>query len=413
MATRLTQDRVYVFTKSPEGDDCLAGELHSQGTSGTFRYSQAYLDCAWSYPLDPANLPLSPQVFTVTNKHGVFGVFTDAGPDDWGTRIMLMDNTHTPQNELERLVRTSGGGVGCLQFSLSRSRPKSPKPLKHISLLEQLHGVTKRILDREVLSADELALIEPGSFLGGARPKVSVVDDTGQVWMVKFPKQSDPFDYCAMEHACMRFIQHAFGIQIPEVKLIDLPEGETLFAVKRFDKIPGRPVHFISANSLFNVDRVRPVNDSRHNPYSYVNLATALRKYSSRDEDVRELFTRMVANILVGNTDDHANNHAVTYDLHSRSWQLSPAYDVLPSLTGQLQRQSLGVGLFGGVSTLDNALSLSHLFGLPKPKAEDFIKGMVEKALQWREFAINLQLDNQSIQWVENIITSRGSTANK
>lgn len=411
MATRLAQVRVYVFTKSPHGEDCLAGELFSQGTSGTFRYSQSYLDYPWSYPLDPANLPLSPQVFTVTNKHGVFGVFTDAGPDDWGTRIMLMDNTHTPQNELERLVRTSGGGVGCLQFSLSRSRPKTPKPLKHITLLDQLHGVTKRILDREVLSADELALIEPGSFLGGARPKVSVIDDQGEVWMVKFPKPSDPFDYCAMEFACMRFIQSAFSIQIPDVKLVQLTGGESLFAISRFDKIAGRPVHFISANSLFNVDRVRPVNDSRHNPYSYVNLATALRKHSNLDEDVRELFVRMVANILFGNTDDHGHNHAMIYDLKAQSWHLSPAYDVLPSLTGQLQRQSLGVGLHGGLSTLDNALSLSHLFGISNSNAQILVQDMVEKALLWPDFASSLKLDSQSIHLVENIIRSRIGSA--
>ena len=179
---------------------------------------------------------------------------------------MLMDNTHTPKR-IGAAGTYQWGGVGCLQFSLSRSRPKDPQTTQHITLLDQLHSVTKRILDREVLSADELALIEPGSFLGGAHPGF-------QLLMIKV--------WCGWSNFLSRVI-HLITAQWSspvcdsykalsrfkfQMKLVQLTGGESLFAISRFDKIAGRPVHFISANSLFNVDRVRPVNDSRHNPYS-------------------------------------------------------------------------------------------------------------------------------------------------
>lgn len=95
----------------------------------------------------------------ISNAHGFFGVLLNAGSGDWGTRIMLLHNQHAPENELERLLRTSGGGVGCLQFSLSRNRLNKPAPLPDIFLIEKLVDVIHRVESKSLLTEDELALI--------------------------------------------------------------------------------------------------------------------------------------------------------------------------------------------------------------------------------------------------------------
>ena len=164
------------------------------------------------------------------------------------------------------------------------------------------------------------------------------------------------------------------GADVPAIKFHALGQGRSAFIIQRFDRLPGHPRHVISAHSLFNTDRVRTVKDSRHNPYSYINLASILRKYAAAPErDCHELFRRMVFNILVGNTDDHARNHAMLYDTASCQWQLAPAYDVLPTINGNRGYQAMGVGANGAESTLENTLSYRKLFLLDEVHARDII----------------------------------------
>ncbi|MGD8175535.1 type II toxin-antitoxin system HipA family toxin [Marinimicrobium sp. ARAG 43.8] len=371
----------YVFTRTSGGELTRVGQLSARPPVGTFRYDSQWLENRDAYPLDPENLPLKAHTFRTTNRKAVFGVFTDAGPDDWGTRVLLLNNSSTPKNEIERLLRTSGSGVGTLAFSLSRSatRPASQPP--DITLLAELSNVIQKVSERETLTSDQLALIEPGSSMGGARPKV-VVCEGEESWLVKFSRVSDPVDIPRLEYATMKLLFQA-GFHVPEVRLEELGNGQTAFLIKRFDRTPGQPVHFLSANSLFNLDRVRTVRDSKLNPYSYINLARILRHHSSEPErDCHELFRRMVFNILIGNVDDHARNHGMIYEINQQRWGIAPAYDVLPTIHGAQGRQAMGVGVDGANSTKTNALSYANLFMLDKTTANRFyseVKAIAEE----------------------------------
>lgn len=370
----------YVFARLASGARVRVGEISADGPVGIFRYDEAWLKQPEAYPLDPENLPLGPATYRTSHRKGVFGVFTDAGPDDWGTRILLMNHNSAPKNEVERLLRTSGGGVGVLEFSLSRTAPRPPSAVPDVSLLDELALVTQKVSARERLTEQQLALIEPGSSMGGARPKV-VVREGEDSWLVKLSRAGDPVDLPRLEYATMTLMQTA-GFHVPEVRLHELGSGQTAFMIRRFDRILGRPVHFISANSLFHLERLRTVRDSRHNPYSYVNLARLLRRHAATPEkDCEELFRRMVFNIMIGNTDDHARNHGLIYDTQAQAWQLAPAYDVLTTIGGERGRQAMGVGVQGGDSTEANALSYSKLFMLNDTTARELVaetKALVE-----------------------------------
>lgn len=383
MAEAYTQ--AYVFGVNPDGNYINAGVITIDHELGSFTYSKEWLDSPWAYPLDPVNLPLSARRFTTDNPKAVFGVFTDAGPDDWGTRIMLMQHRGIPKNEIERLLRTSGNGVGVLRFSLSRARIKEPARLSSLNCIDSLEQTAKKLLEKHTLTKDEFALIEPGSSMGGARPKVSVTDNQGRTWLAKLATSRDFFNVPLVEYSTMKLLK-AFGLNVPDLQLIALGDDTHALLIERFDKFPARPVHFISANSLFNIPRIRTVRDSKLNPYSYINLARILRKYAHNPKhDTEELFKRMVANILLGNTDDHARNHAMVFDIKSATWGLSPLYDVLPIVESTLAQQSLGVGKFGRDSTLENALSYCNLFGLDETQAKAIVERLRSTIRHWRQ----------------------------
>lgn len=399
----MAYNTAYVFACDARGYSQLAGALAVGDGTGSFQYSEQWLQTECAYPLDPANLPLSPKRFRVMNKHGLFGVFRDAAPDDWGTRILLLRHQHAPANELERLLRTSGGGVGGLRFSLSRSRALAPAALPAIEQLHTLAELAQRVESRTQLRPEELALLEPGSSMGGARPKVSVVDE-GRPWLVKLGKESDLVDMPLLEFCSMQFLQKKLALDVPETRLIKLANRHA-FAVQRFDHHPKGPRHFISANSLFHQDTIRMLKDSRLNPYSYCNLARLISKHCSDYKgDTLELFRRMVANIVMGNTDDHARNHAFIYLINERQWRLSPAYDMLPVVASSSGRQSMGVGLEGASSSLDNALSYANLFGLNKKEAKDIVAEVVDAYRAWPNFCEGLGMRSADLTLVKRVM---------
>ena len=371
----------YVFTVSSQGEQKLVGEIKTSSLMGEFQYDREWLDNPCAYPLDPVNLPLSLARYRIHNLKNMFGVFSDAGPDSWGERVLLQHHRSLPGNETERLLRLSGLGVGCLQFSLSRTRPKKTQALPSIDRLLRLSNATENLLLKHQLTNDELLLLDPGSSMGGARPKVTVCDNK-DVWLVKFSRPDDLIDVPKVEYACMQLLS-TLGIHVPETKIMELGQGRSAYLIKRFDRIKGHPIHFISAHSLFNTDRVRLIRDAHHDPLSYIALAKHLRAHSADSvNDCQELYARMVANVLVKNTDDHARNHAMIFDISRREWRLAPAFDVLPMI-GSQGEQALGVGCYGRKSTIENLLTASGAFGLSNEQAIERIQAMQAIVQDW------------------------------
>lgn len=393
----------YVFTLSPHGKRKLVGEIRTSSLMGEFQYDSEWLENPWAYPLDPVNLPLSPIRYRVHNLKNMFGVFSDAGPDSWGERVLLQHHRSLPRNEAERLLRLSGMGVGCLQFSLSRTRPKETPALPTIDRLLRLSNATENLLLKHQLTNDDLLLLEPGSSMGGARPKVTVCDEE-DVWLVKFSRPDDLIDIPKVEYACMQLLSK-LGINVPETKLMALGQGRSAYMIKRFDRITGHPIHFISAHSLFNTDRVRLIRDAHHDPRSYIALAKHLRAHSAHStEDCQELYSRMVANVLLNNTDDHARNHAMIFDVSTSEWRLAPVFDVLPSL-GSQGEQALGVGRFGRESTIDNLLTANSAFGLSNEQALQRVHAIRAIILEWEYYFSKCGVTAADIKLLSAVMT--------
>lgn len=394
----------YVFAPDITGAPVLAGKISLTSTAGEFTYADSWLALEWAYPLDPINLPLSVKRYSVSAKRQVSGVFLDAAPDNWGETIMLLRHKSVPRNQIEKLLRLSGAGVGGLHFSLSRTKPKIPESLPAIELLDNLALAISDIEQKKLVTPDQLKLIENGSSMGGARPKVSVFEkSTGKSWLVKFSKSADDmFDYPVVEYASMTFLA-SLGVRVPQVKLFRLSNTRSCYLIERFDRLD-HGLHFISANSLFNIEKMRIYDKATHDPASYVALARILRKIANDSVgECRELFKRMLINILVGNTDDHGRNVALQLDLQNRLWSLTPVYDVLPILSSA-GLQALSVGLDGRKSSIANALSCAKEFMLTEKESESIVKQIVDAFEGWKEHFVQAGVSSGDMQLIENVI---------
>jgi serine/threonine-protein kinase HipA len=239
----------------------------------------------------------------------------------------------------------------------------------------RIHELVRKVLDGERVPTSEHRLLSPGVTLGGARPK-ALLEIDGEQWVVKFAA-GDPTDLPLIEHAAMTLARKA-GIRAATTMPIPLPGGHAA-AIKRFDRTkPGKRVHCLTAHVA-----LRAANER----FGYPELAQLLRRrgVTAGDryvDDMRELFRRMVFNILIDNTDDHEKNHAVLVD-ERQQYELSPAYDVLPA--GQaLGFQQMRVGEIGADSTLANALSMAELFALDEKDARAAIRRVARAVGGWR-----------------------------
>lgn len=392
----------YVFVELPdEEESVLAGRLILESRRSVFFYGKSYLNRPDAFAFDPINLPLvnTPQIFAGQNH--IPAVLLDAGPDNWGKRLMYTLHKRTPRNAVEELLATRGAGVGALSFSLSRTRPKSTpefESLKHLLALDK--GISD-LLESNLLTPEVVRLFEPGSSMGGARPKSVVQDETGALWIAKFNRPEDLFDQAAAEQMCYLMMREC-AINACQTRLIRAG-GRHVLLVRRFDQTAaGRRLHFISAHALMYQPRVRV--DDVPVQYAYPRLASLIDQIGDRaEQDKTELFRRMVFNILVGNSDDHLRNHGLLKNISDHHYRLTPAYDVVPQ-PGQFHLQAIGVGQKGRESSLENALSASQHFGLSTTQAESIIKEIAKVTYQWRDYAEQAELSEADCRILSEVM---------
>lgn len=399
MTTSLTT--AYVFAQSPSGTHELAGVLSQNRTSGSFVYNEQWLEHSWAYALDPVNLKLQTGAYTATNTNKVLPVFSDAGPDDWGTKVLLAGHTRLPANEIERLLATSGHGVGCLRFSLSRSRPKEPAPPPSIDLLQELEDASQKIANNQAVDPALLALLIPATSMGGARPKITLRENNKD-YIAKFSKPGDLVNVPRVEYATMQ-LARLCGISVPDIRLQQLGDRDA-FIIQRFDRDAKRQLHYISAHSLFNRDRVRLYDDAFADPCSYVALSKILRTHAHDwKASARQLFRRIVFNVYIGNIDDHGRNHGCLYDPANPGWQLSAAFDIVPTIS-QSREHALGIGRLGRQRSLQNVVSAAEAFGLSEGEARGIVDEVVGVASEWRIFFQDSGVAIQDIRIAGQII---------
>ncbi len=382
----------WVFVDMPgEASPVLAARLVIDGGTGRFVYGKSYLARADAFPLDPINLPLTASTQSVNGNDGVPAVLLDAGPDNWGKRLMRVLHSRQPANKLEELLATRGTGVGAVRVSMSRSKPKPVQPFQPLSELESIGESVQRVLDSDQpIPEDLLRQLEPGSSMGGARPKSVVQDDEGVVWIAKFTRPDDLFDQSRAEQLCYLMMREC-GIETAETRLTRIA-GRSVLLVKRFDITPQGRRHFISTHALKYQPRVRQTDFNL--VYSYPALAELIRKLSDTpDVGSTELFTRMVFNVLAGNTDDHLRNHGFIKNMENHQYRLSPAYDVVPQPTNQGQ-QAIALGASGRQSSLESCSDCSRYFGLGAQGANAIIERVQAVVAQWERFADMVELSD-------------------
>lgn len=360
------------------------------GVVGRFVYGRSYRERPDAVPLDPIHLPLAPTLYETARLDGVFGALRDASPDAWGRRV-IERIAGRPLDEVDFLLESPQDRAGALSFGRG---PVPPAPVREYNRVIQLQALREAAAlledDRpgELIPPQILGLLDPGSSLGGARPKNVVEDDDG-LWIAKFPQRGDRWNNAAVESAMLSLASRC-GIRVPETR-VEQVGAESVLLVKRFDREAvqddGARLGYLRhrmVSALTALDAEDTATDRRN--WSYVLLADELQRWSARPrQDREELFRRMVLNALICNVDDHPRNHALIAP--AREWRLAPAYDLTPNSRQGLEERRLAMecGRLGRAATRENLLSQSPRFGLSPEDANAIIDGM-QQGIQrfWR-----------------------------
>lgn len=377
--------------------------------ASSFIYGTRYLERKNAIEIDPLSLSLQDknivrgkQLFPL-NALPYFGGIRDAAPDSWGRRV-IEAKLKVPANSLpesEYLLHAGSERIGALDVRTDIN--DAPRPgVTGLHTLEHLMEAADRIAEGQPVPAHLEMIFLDGTALGGARPKATVRDEQGVLWLAKFDTRQDPYCFPAIEAATLRLAREC-GMTVPEVRTINIGQRKVML-IRRFDRYfappgietfptglgtPGAGVvekrlPFCSGLTLVGC------HESESPTKAYVDLADAIGCYCQPQRimsDKAELFARMVYNILVSNDDDHLRNHGFIHDPVLRGWQLSPLYDVMPR-PGITQERllHLGVGASGRLATLDNALSSCGRFGLTEDAALSIMARLWQKVREWRVY---------------------------
>jgi serine/threonine-protein kinase HipA len=352
---------------------------------GRFCYDNRYLARPDALALDPVRLPLAKQVFEFEELRGIPGAVRDAGPDGWGRGVIQykLDTGAADLKEIDYLLEGPQDGAGYLSFGLNAEPPAPTRRYNRTHRLADLIEVTQAIEDGREIAAHLLEQLEPGTSLGGARPKATI-EDRETLWLGKFPATHDPFNLQRVEFATLDLARRC-GLNVAPARL-DPVGGHDVLMVQRFDRAYTEQGYL--RHGLVSALTVLGCGDSYLDMHcwSYPLLADNLRRWSnSAAIDCAELFRRMVFNAVVSNSDDHPRNHALLR--RQRLWRLSPAYDLVPAPLVSLQRRELAltVGLYGRTASRYNLLSQAGCFGLSAEEARAQIGGIVEVVRRWRD----------------------------
>ena len=380
MASALTYVFVYLSGRPvPAGRLEMTEESRTQ--FATFAYGRRYLERTDRIPVDPFSLPLhDPGVELAYRTEEGFPVFNgirDAGPDGWGQYLMYKAMGDRLPSTIDLILASGDHRVGAIAFGPTPSRPEritpwgeQTAPGEHFSL-QELSDAAERAQHLEELDDDLRSLLGAGSSLGGARPKAATSID-GRPFIAKFQARNDSFPECRVELATMRLAAQC-GLDVPPLEFEEV-SGRDIYLIQRFDRIPRdgwmerRP--FASGLTMLGA------HESEVSRYAYADLAGAIRRYGTKvRDDLRELFLRMVFNILVTNDDDHLRNHG--FLMERRGWRLSPLYDVVPKPQVGLERRlALGVGPHGRDATIENAVAGAASFDLGGDEAHAIVEAM-------------------------------------
>jgi serine/threonine-protein kinase HipA len=397
---------VYIdFTPGLKRVGTLRRQPRRGGEAISFEYHPDWLGEATRFSLEPA-LTLNRGAYAPPGGQQIFGSIGDSAPDTWGRRLMQRAERRLAERE-GRPVRTlmeadyllgvsDVSRLGALRFRRpGEEQFQSPTAAGVPGQIElgRLLQITERILRDEETDEDLQMIFAPGSSLGGARPKASVIDQHGRLSIAKFPKETDDYSIEVWESVALRLAARA-GIRTPEHELIRVAEKPVLLS-RRFDRDGGTRVPFISALSMMGL------KDGDRG--SYPELVDVLTQHGAQAAvDAHELYRRMVFNVLISNVDDHLRNHGFLWTGRG-GWTLSPAFDLNPTPTDVRQRiLTTNISLEEGTCDLDLVVSVAEYFGLASIPAKAIIKKVATATATWREVAAAIEARPGEIRRMES-----------
>lgn len=352
---------------------------------GRFRYGDRYLQRQEAVALDPFQLPLAKKVFEFTQLKGIPGAVRDAGPDAWGRRVIehKLERSAVDLQEIDYLLHGPQDGAGYLSFGLKAEPPAPKRQYNRTHQLAELIAATQAIEEGKPVAAHLLEHLDPGTSMGGARPKATI-EDAQCLWLGKFPAKDDRCNLQRIEFATLDLARRC-GLNVTQARLQTVGDSDVLM-LQRFDRdyTDKGYLRFGLVSGLTVLDCGDSYLDRER--WSYPLLADNLRRWSDKPEaDCAELFRRMVFNAAVTNNDDHPRNHAML--CRQKGWRLSPAYDLVPAPVVSLERRdlALAVGNYGRTASIYNLLSQAGRFGLPAEEARAEIDRLVDVVRHWRD----------------------------
>lgn len=368
----MTSDRVYVWTWLPGDEDpVVAGALEQRGDRLLFVYAASYRARADAISLYSPELPLRAGTIAPRDGLALAGALRDASPDGWG-RTVLDERWGAGDRgltELQYLIASGSSRSGALDFHMS---PTDYIPREDRSTLDELHEAADRLdAGLELSPALDSALLH-GTSIGGARPKATLLDETGVEHIAKFSSSSDrSFQVVNAEAAALALARRA-GLAAAESRVVS-SLGKDVLLVRRFDRDGRRRRHVVSALTMSGESEWT----ARY--VTYPDLLDVLRQYGPSGIDPGpELFARIAFNMAISNSDDHARNHAAFWD--GRHLALTPAYDLAPgNRSGETASQALAYGRSGEKrANFAALLDTAAVYGLDREEGRAIVERIIE-----------------------------------
>lgn len=371
MISKIQYHQAYVWIWLPGAiEPVIAGKLEADGDKLQFNYGKSYLDRKKAIALYEQELPLTAGVLPLPEGLNMPGCIRDAAPDAWGRRVIINRKlglkgaaTDTANlDELTYLLESGSDRIGALDFQQSPTEYVA-RAANNVSMAE-LIASANRVEQGVPLTPELDQALFHGSSIGGARPK-ALIEEDGIKYIAKFSASTDLYSVVKAEFIAMR-LAAIVGLNVAPVKMTHAADKDVLL-IERFDRERTNNgwtrKAMVSALTLFGLD------DMMARYASYETMAEIIRhRFATPKETLRELFSRLIFNILCGNTDDHARNHAAFWD--GTQLRLTPAYDICPqNRAGNEASQAMRICGSNNLSQIKTCLATAHNFLLSKDEA--------------------------------------------
>ena len=408
----LNQKTIYVYESFNSDESNLMGRLYVGEGKGSDNFSFEF-DEDW-LSLHNKGITIDPELQLYSGRQypvnkSIFGIFADSSPDRWGRVLMQRRERIYADKEGRKPRKLTDGDyllgvydetrMGAIRFKedengpfLSDDKETAAPPWATLRTLEE---ASRNFENEENLLNEKWLnqLFKPGSSLGGARPKATIQDTNGELWIAKFPSKNDEFNTGAWEKVA-HDLARLCSLNVPESKLETFSKLGSTFIVKRFDRDGDKRIHFASAMTMLGKTDGASSSDGS----SYLDIAGFIKASCvSPKKSLKELWMRIVFSMAISNTDDHLRNHG--FILTKNGWELSPLYDVNPTPYGD--ELALNVNTEDNSISIDLAIESAHHFGLSDEEATEIANNITTTVRDnWEKLATKHGLSRGAIEYM-------------